>query len=81
VAYFRSGGSSQPIEALRLWERRYARAAYIFALLLACLAARTLTTAQPLMHMATMSLIFTFGAGVVSRTAQTVPVCGRCLNS
>jgi diguanylate cyclase (GGDEF)-like protein len=75
AAYLRSGGSSQPIDALRLWERRYARATYIFALLLAGLAVRTLTVEQPLMHMTTMSLIFTFGAGVVSRTAGRPAIC------
>ena len=74
-AYFRSGGSSQSIEDLRRWERRYARATYVFALLLAGLAARSLVLHQPLIHMTIISLIFTFGAGVVSRTAGRPAIC------
>lgn len=74
-AYFRSGGSSQSIEDLCLWERRYARATYVFALLLATLAARSLALHQPIIHMTVISLIFTFGAGVVSRTAGRPAIC------
>jgi diguanylate cyclase len=79
VAYFRCGGSSQPLEDLMLWERRYARAAYVFAILLAGLTARSLMTSQPLMHMTTMSLIFTFGAGLVSRTAGRPLICATSI--
>jgi diguanylate cyclase (GGDEF)-like protein len=74
-AYSRHGGAAQSLQDLTLWERRYARATYIFAVLLAALAARSLANAQPLMHMATMSLIFTFGAGIVSRTAGRPVIC------
>lgn len=74
-SYFRSGGSSQSLDDLCLWERRYARATYVFALLLAGLAARSLALHQPIVHMTVISLIFTFGAGVVSRTAGRPAIC------
>lgn len=75
TAFFRTRTSILPIEDLKLWERRYARATYIFALLLAGLTARSLAVRQPLIHMVTVSLIFTFGAGVVARTAGRPVIC------
>lgn len=74
-AYFRTGTSTLPISDLVLWERRYARATYIFALLLAGLMTRSLMVQEPVIHMATVSLIFTFGAGVVARTAGRPAIC------
>ena len=74
-AYFRVGGSSQGRGDLKRWEQRYARATYLFALLLAGLNARGLTVHQPLIHMTTISLVFTFGAGIVSRTAGRPRIC------
>lgn len=78
-AYFRTAISLLSIEDLRLWERRYARATYIFALLLAGLVARSLAVQQPLIHMTTVSLIFTFGAGVVARTAGRPVICATSI--
>ena len=74
-AYFRAGGASQSIAGLKRWEQRYARATYLFALLLAGLSARSLTVHEPLIHMTTISLVFTFGAGIVSRTAGRPRIC------
>jgi diguanylate cyclase (GGDEF)-like protein len=74
-AYFRTGTSTLPVQDLMLWERRYARATYIFALLLAGLTVRSLAVPQPIIHMVTVSLIFTFGAGVVARTAGRPVIC------
>lgn len=79
AAYFRCGGSSQPLDDLVRWERRYAWGTYAFATLLAGLCVRSLSVEQPLMHMATMSLIFTFGAGVVSRIARRPVICACSL--
>ena len=78
-AYLRCGASSQALDDLVRWERRYAWGAYAFAILLAGLCVRSLSVEQPLMHMATMSLIFTFGAGVVSRTARRPVICACSL--
>lgn len=74
-AYHRAGGASQPIASLRLWEWRYASLTYMFALLLAGLNIRALMTHQPLVHVSTISLVFTFGAGIVSRNAGRPRFC------
>lgn len=74
-AYYRAGGSAQKISLLKGWERRYALLTYIFALLLAALNVRALMAHQPLIHIATISLIFTFGAGIVSRNASRPRLC------
>lgn len=74
-AYFGAGGSAQEIPQLKNWEARYAFLTYIFALLLAGLNVRALMTHQPLIHIATISLVFTFGAGIVSRNASRPRLC------
>lgn len=74
-AYHRAGGASQSIADLRLWEWRYASLTYIFALLLAGLNIRALMAYQPLVHISTISLIFTFGAGIVSRNSGRPRLC------
>jgi diguanylate cyclase (GGDEF)-like protein len=73
--FIRAGGTSQNISDLKSWEQRYGHTSYMFALLLSGLNARGLTIHQPLVHMTTISLVFTFGAGIVSRTAGRPVIC------
>lgn len=74
-SFQRAGGSLQSRENLRKWERRYTLQAYVFALLLAGLNVRALEAHTPLVHMATISLVFTFGGGIVSRNASRPLYC------
>lgn len=74
-SYHRAGGAAQPIADLKRWEWRYASLTYIFALLLACLNIRALMAHEPLVHISTISLVFTFGAGIVSRNAGRPKLC------
>ena len=60
---------------LRYWERRYAVGTYAIALLLAALNIYALTYHFPLLHLLTVSLVFGFGAGVVSRTSIRPVIC------
>lgn len=73
--YHKSGGANQTVEMLKSWERRYAGLTYAFAALIAILNLRVLSAHQPLVHLATVSLIFTFGAGIVSRNAGRPRLC------
>ena len=72
-AYVRDAQKSP--ERLRLWERRYAIGTYAIALLLAALNLRAMTYHFPLLHLLTVSLVFGFGAGVVSRTSIRPVIC------
>lgn len=72
-AYAREQHKSQ--EALDCWERRYAIGNYAIALLLAVLNIQALTYHLPLLHLLTVSLIFGFGAGVVSRISIRPVIC------
>lgn len=63
------------LESLRRWERRYAIGNYMFAALLALLNIAALTVHYPLLHLITVSLVFSFGAGVVARTSIRPKVC------
>jgi diguanylate cyclase (GGDEF)-like protein len=74
-SYHKSGGANQTMEVLKRWERRYAVLTYAFAALIAILNLRVLSAHQPLVHLATVSLIFTFGAGIVSRNAGRPRLC------
>lgn len=60
---------------LERWERRYAIGNYAVALLLALLNVRALTYHYPLLHLLTVSLVFGFGAGVVSRISVRPVIC------
>ncbi|MEJ7933294.1 GGDEF domain-containing protein [Sphingobium sp. AN558] len=73
--YHRAGGAAQAIPKLSQWEKRYALMTYAFAILLAGLNVRALTVHQPLIHLTTISLVFTFGAGIVSRNASRPRLC------
>lgn len=72
-AYARDPKKDQ--ERLRYWERRYAIGTYALALLLAALNLYALTYHFPLLHLLTVSLVFGFGAGVVSRTSIRPVIC------
>ena len=73
--YHRAGGAAQNLAQLAAWERGYTASAFAFALLLAGLNVRVLMVHEPLMLIGTISLVFTFGAGVVSRTSCRPRVC------
>jgi diguanylate cyclase (GGDEF)-like protein len=72
-AYARAGPTQE--NDLRHWERRYAIGAHVFALLLAALNLHAFTYHFPLLHMLTVSLVFAFGAGVVSRISVRPVIC------
>lgn len=63
------------VESLRQWERRYATGNYVSAGLLAVLNIMVLTAHAPLLHLITVSLVFSFGAGVVSRISVRPKIC------
>lgn len=63
------------IKDLRRWERRYAIGNYASAVQLALLNILVLTVHEPLLQLITVSLIFSFGAGVVARTSVRPKVC------
>lgn len=63
------------IAELARWENRYAVGAYVMALLLALLNLRAFSYHYPLLHLLTVSLVFSFGAGVVSRISVRPVIC------
>lgn len=63
------------IKDLQHWERRYAIGNYASAVLLALLNVAALTVHDPLLHLITVSLVFSFGAGVVSRISVRPRIC------
>lgn len=73
----RAYNQTRPVETARLkqWERHYALGNYLFALLLGMLNARALNYDFPLFHLLTVSLVFSFGAGVVSRISVRPIIC------
>ncbi|WP_423604005.1 diguanylate cyclase domain-containing protein [Sphingomonas sp. MS122] len=60
---------------LKQWELRYAIGNYAIAVLLAALNLQALTHHLPLLHLLTVSLVFGFGAGVVSRISVRPVIC------
>lgn len=60
---------------LERWEMRYAIGNYAFAFLLALLNVRALGYHAPLLHLITVSLVFSFGAGLVSRISVRPVIC------
>lgn len=78
-AYRNAGGDAQQIGDLRRWESRYARLTHIFALLLAGLSVRALAMKEPMICICTVSLVFTFGAAIVSRNACRPRLCAISL--
>ena len=73
-AYRRSGPVGD-FNALRRWERRYAIGNYASAILLALLNVIAISAHYPLLHLITVSLVFSFGAGIVSRTSVRPAIC------
>jgi diguanylate cyclase (GGDEF)-like protein len=73
-AYF-SARSECDFEGLRRWESRYALGNYASAVLLALLNVTVLSTHHPLLHLITVSLVFSFGAGIVARTSVRPEIC------
>lgn len=63
------------LENLQRWERRYASGNYASAALLAALNVLALSIHYPLLHLITISLVFSFGAGVVARISVRPKIC------
>ena len=63
------------IERLQRCEQRYAVGSYTFAMLLAGLNVRALAIHDPLLHLITVSLAFSFAAGIVSRISIRPKIC------
>lgn len=74
-AYWRRDPATMDLAAVRRWERRYAIGNYAFAALLGALNVRTLMFHLPLVHLIGVSLVFVFGAGIVSRIAIRPVIC------
>lgn len=77
LSAYRRQVEREPLTVARAkyWERRYAVSCYIFAALLGALSAAVLQTHSPLNHLVVVSLIFTFGAGIVSRIGGRPRIC------
>lgn len=75
TAYDRKAGGNLTVEQVRQWERFYAWGSYAFAVLLGALSISVLATHSPLNHLVAVSLIFTFGAGIVSRIGSRPTIC------
>ena len=73
-AYARASPKSD-LKCLQQWERRYAIGNYASAALLAALNVLALTSHNPLLHLITVSLVFSFGAGVVARISIRPKIC------
>ena len=74
-AYRRQDDSAMARQDLLAWEWRYAIGNYIFAALIAVLNIRALTYHDPLMHMIAVSVVFSFGAGIVARISIRPVIC------
>lgn len=74
VAY-RRVSAGLDFEGLKRWERRYALGNYALALLIAFLNIAVISVHEPILHLLTVSLVFGFGAGIVSRIAIRPKIC------
>ena len=74
-AYWRRDPATMDLAAVRRWERRYAIGNYAFAMLLGALNVRMLMFHLPVVHMIAVSLVFIFGAGLVSRISMRPRIC------
>lgn len=72
---YRRLGPVGDFEILRRWERRYAIGNYASAVLIALLNVIAISAHYPLLHLITVSLVFSFGAGIVSRTSVRPAIC------
>ncbi len=73
--YHRGDRRLRSLADVRCWERRYAAGNYAFAILLGLLNVRMLMFHYPLVNMIAVSLVFAFGAGVVSRISVRPVIC------
>lgn len=73
-AYRRQAPTSD-FDSLLRWERRYAVGNYSLAILIALLNVAVISAHEPILHLLTVSLVFGFGAGIVSRIAVRPKVC------
>jgi diguanylate cyclase len=62
-------------EDLKYWEQRYAIGNYASAALIALLNVTALSLDDSVLHLMAVSLVFSFGAGVVSRIAVRPQIC------
>ncbi|MBY8826189.1 GGDEF domain-containing protein [Sphingomonas colocasiae] len=75
ITRYHRPGARWTIDELRAWERRYALGNYLSALLLAVFSVRVLSAHVPLQQLIAVSLIFSFGAGIVSRISIRPRIC------
>ena len=76
IARFRGGRrEAMTRDELVRWERGYALGSHTIALMLGMLAAYGMTGQSPVANMLLVSLVFTLGAGLVSRTASRPTMC------
>jgi diguanylate cyclase len=68
-------GSALTIQEARLWEGRFAKGSYLFAILLGTLSARTLLMDDPLISMLITCLVFGYGSGLSVRQAVRPTIC------
>jgi diguanylate cyclase (GGDEF)-like protein len=73
-AYLRKGAAATMAELGRL-ERHYSAGTYAIGLLLGALNVRALSYEMPLFHLITVSLLFSYGAGLVSRISVRPVIC------
>ncbi|WP_420139931.1 diguanylate cyclase domain-containing protein [Sphingomonas sp.] len=74
-AYRQRAGATLAIATLARWEARYAWSNYLFAILLGLFNARALMFHDALLHLIAVSLVFVFGAGLVSRVSIRPRIC------
>jgi len=73
-AYWRAS-PVRNFEELKRWEKRYAVGSYALAMLIAALNVAVISAHEPILHLLTVSLVFGFGAGIVSRIAIRPQIC------
>jgi diguanylate cyclase (GGDEF)-like protein len=73
--FHRHHGDAMTRDELAVWERGYALGSHAIALMLGALAAYGITDQSPVANMLLVSLVFTLGAGLVSRTASRPAIC------
>ncbi|MGN7931881.1 MULTISPECIES: GGDEF domain-containing protein [unclassified Sphingopyxis] len=74
IAY-RRASPGLDFEGLKRWELRYAIGNYALATLIAALNVAVIFIHEPILHLLTVSLVFGFGAGIVSRIAIRPKIC------
>lgn len=79
IRAYRRAGPALAFDELRRWEQRYAIGNLTLAALLALLNVVAISAHNPLLHLITVSLVFGFGAGIVSRTSVRPGMCVAAL--